>query len=222
MDRSPARPSGTWPRRRALGDPPPAAGRIGDRCDRLDRDGRAITRSRSRRDRLGLERSRSPTVVAARRAPAAAGGPRSAAHLARPTWSRSRFPAGWPLTSPSASGRCGPPAASPAGPTPASPSATPACRTGKAAGRIVAYAAEHGIPPWAQVVDRVRAEEQGLRRLGWRPTYVPTDVLAARLGDFLANLPDPAALVSEQLDDALVRGVRARAGRTRPTRAAAG
>ena len=73
MDRSPARRSGPGARRRALGDPAPAAGRIGDRRDRLDRGGRAI-------DDIALTTSTgrpsdpARDIVAVRRAPAAAGG----------------------------------------------------------------------------------------------------------------------------------------------------
>ena len=75
-----------------------------------------------------------------------------------------------------------------------------------AAARIVRYAAEHGIPPWAQVITG-SPEEQGLVALGWHPTYVPTDVLVARLGDFLGEtLPDPQVQVSEQLDEDWERG----------------
>ena len=36
------------------------------------------------------------------------------------------------------------------------------------------------------------AEESALRGLGWLDTYVPVDVLAIRLADFLADRPPPA------------------------------
>ena len=52
----------------------------------------------------------------------------------------------------------------------------------------------------AQVVTG-SAEEQALRDLGWVDTYVPTDVLAARLADLLADRPPPAGVrVAEELE----------------------
>ncbi len=138
------------------------------------------------------------TVVAARRAPAAGGGPdplrTSAAALeqiALPGWLAHHEPLGeWTLRA--AGGFTGRGNSCLAVGDPGLP--FPA-----AAARIVAYAAEHDIPAWAQVITGSR-EERGLARLGWAPAYVPTDVLVARLGDFLGDtLPDPEAQVSEQL-----------------------
>ena len=75
-----------------------------------------------------------------------------------------------------------------------------------AAARIVEYATEHDIPPWAQVITG-SSEEQALLGLGWQPTYVPTEVLVARLGDFLGQtLADPEVRVSEQFDESWERG----------------
>ena len=99
-----------------------------------------------------------------------------------------------------------PPAVSPGAAIRVSPSAIRVCRIPEAAARIVEYAAEHAIPPWAQVISG-SSEERGLVALGWQPTYVPTDVLVARLGDFLGEmLPDPLVLVSEHLDESWTRG----------------
>ncbi len=53
------------------------------------------------------------------------------------------------------------------------------------------------------------AEERGLAELGWRPTYVATDVLAARLADLLGDtVPDPSVSVSEDLSEAWLIGYR--------------
>ncbi len=70
----------------------------------------------------------------------------------------------------------------------------------EAARRVQAYAAEHGIPPMVQVVTG-SAEDAALRALGWRETYVPTDVLAVRLADLLGDHPpDPRVDLSEELE----------------------
>ncbi|MCW2812310.1 MAG: hypothetical protein JWP61_2768, partial [Friedmanniella sp.] len=69
----------------------------------------------------------------------------------------------------------------------------------EAAGRITAYAEAHAIPPRAQTIAG-SAQEAGLRGLGWTDTYVPTDVLAARLTDLLAHRDrDPRVGVTETL-----------------------
>ena len=74
----------------------------------------------------------------------------------------------------------------------------------EAAQRAVAYAGAHGIPPWAQVIVG-SGVDSGLLSLGWRPAYVVTDVLAARLTTLLGwDLPDPRVIVSERLDRAWV------------------
>ena len=66
----------------------------------------------------------------------------------------------------------------------------------EAAERVIAYATEHGITPWAQVI--VGSEvDAGLVDLGWRPTYVVTDVLVCRLITLLGDdLPDPRVSVA--------------------------
>lgn len=72
----------------------------------------------------------------------------------------------------------------------------------EAAGRVVAYAAQHGIVPAATVVTGSTAE-QALRDLGWTDTYVPVDVLVARLADVLgAEPPPPGVRVTETLEPA--------------------
>ena len=152
-----------------------------------------------RRTGSGLERIPLADIVVVRRAPAAAGGsdplrtsPADLEQIALPGWLALSEPLGeWTLRA--AGGFTGRANSCLAVGDPGMP-------YGKAAGRIRGYAAEHGIPAWAQVVTGSE-EEQGLLDLGWRPTYVPTEVLVARLGDYLGpNLPDPEVLVSEQLD----------------------
>ena len=70
-----------------------------------------------------------------------------------------------------------------------------------AAARIVAYAYATGISPMAQVITG-SAEETALRDLGWTDTHVPVDVLAIRLADFLADRPGPPRVrVTEELDE---------------------
>lgn len=84
----------------------------------------------------------------------------------------------------------------------------------EAADRVVAYAAAHGIEPWVQVVVG-SAEDTGLLELGWRPTYLVTDVLVSRLTTLLGDeLPDPRAVVTEQLTQGWERAY----GRSRPNR----
>lgn len=140
------------------------------------------------------------TVVAARRVPAAPGGrdpSRTSAaeleHIALPGWRALHEPLGdWTLRAAGGfTGRANSCLAV----------GEPGVSFRDAADRIVAYAAEHGIPPRAQVVAG-STEDQALRDLGWTPSYVDTDVLAARLADLLGNAaPDPAVAVSEDLSD---------------------
>lgn len=139
-------------------------------------------------------------VLAARRAPAAAGGPDprrvSAAEIERhalPGWLDESAPLGeWTLRA--GAGFTGRANSCHAVGDPGVPVAV-------AAGRITAYAAEHGIPPMAMVVGG-SAEEQALRGLGWVDTYVPTQVLVARLADVLGDRPMPDGVrVTETLDD---------------------
>jgi ribosomal protein S18 acetylase RimI-like enzyme len=71
----------------------------------------------------------------------------------------------------------------------------------QAASRIVDYAAEHQIAPMAQVI-LGSAAEAGLRALGWVDSYVTTEVLVSSLGSFLGDRPpDPRVSVSETLTD---------------------
>ena len=76
----------------------------------------------------------------------------------------------------------------------------PGLSVAKAADRIRAFAAAHGIEPRAQVVQG-SGPEAALRGLGWVDGYVPTDVLAVRLADFLGTAPPPSGVrVTEQLE----------------------
>ena len=78
----------------------------------------------------------------------------------------------------------------------------PGLPVGAAATRIIVYATRHGIAPMAMVVTG-SAEEQALRALGWVDTYVPTQVLVARLADLLGERPAPEDVrVGESLTDA--------------------
>lgn len=140
------------------------------------------------------------TVVLARRAPAAMGGPDPrrlpADELERitlPGWLAGSEPlGGWTLRAGGGfTGRANSCLAvgDPQVPLP------------EAAGRIVAYAAEHQIAPMAQVVEGSDADD-GLRGLGWVTTYEATDVLVARLADFLEGRGVRTGVeVSETLDD---------------------
>ena len=124
-------------------------------------------------------------VIVARRAPPARGGPDprrvSAADLERralPGWLAEHEPLGeWTLRS--AGGFTGRANSCLAVGDPGVPWA-------RAADRVVAYADEHGIEPRALVIGGSR-EEAELRALGWVDCYVPTEVLAVRLADFLAG-----------------------------------
>lgn len=137
-------------------------------------------------------------VVVARRAPQARGGPapsRTAPdvleHLAVEAWAVDLEPLGdWWLRS--AAGFTGRANSCLAVGDPGVPVAA-------AAGRIQAYAAAHDIGPLAQVVTG-SAEDTALQELGWRETYVATDVLAVRLADLLGDhAPDPRVAVGEEL-----------------------
>ena len=154
------------------------------------------------------------TVLLARRAPAAAGGPdprRTGAdvleQLAAPAWAGDIEPLGeWTLRA--AGGFTGRANACLAVGDPGRPVA-------EAAAAIEAYAARHGIAPLASVVSG-SAEDEALRRLGWRETYVPTQVLAVRLADVLGDRPvDPRVVV----DDTLTSAWRAAYDESRPSSA---
>jgi GNAT superfamily N-acetyltransferase len=138
-------------------------------------------------------------IIAARRAPAAAGGgdPRriSAHDLQRhtlPSWLAWHDPLGeWTLRAGGGfTGRAnschavGDPGVSPQ----------------QAVERIIAYAAAHGIPPMAQVIQD-SLEERALADLGWIATREPTAVLVCRLADFLLAGPaHPRMPVTERLE----------------------
>ncbi len=127
------------------------------------------------------------TIVAARRVPPAAGGPHprriSAEDLERHTlagWLALHEPLGkWTLRS--AGGFTGRANSCHAVGDPGVPIV-------EAAERIIAYAAQHGITPMAQVITGSEPD-LALRSVGWIDTYVPTDVLAVRLGELLENRP---------------------------------
>ena len=138
-------------------------------------------------------------VVAARRAPAARGGPpperTSAAELeghALQGWLALHEPLGdWTLRA--GGGYTGRANSCLAVGDPGMPVAA-------AADRIRAFAASNAIPARAQVV-RGSGPEQDLRALGWSDTYVATDVLAVRLADLLGDTPWPAGVrVTETLE----------------------
>jgi N-acetylglutamate synthase len=140
-------------------------------------------------------------VLAARRAPAAAGGPDprrlSVAEVERhalPGWLAESEPLGeWTLRAGGGfTGRA----------NSCHAVGDPGRSVAAAAERIGAYAARHGIAPMAMVVAG-SAEEQALRDLGWVDAYVPTQVLTARLADVLSDRPSPRDVgISEQLSDA--------------------
>jgi GNAT superfamily N-acetyltransferase len=151
------------------------------------------------------------TVVVARRAPAAAGGPHprrmSVAEVERhalPGWLAGSQPLGeWTLRA--ANGFTGRANSCHAVGDPGMPVAA-------AAEQITDYAAAHGIAPMAMVVTG-SAEEEGLRGVGWVDTYVPTQVLTARLADVLGDRPAPGDVsLSDGLDDAWLAAY----GRSRP------
>lgn len=138
------------------------------------------------------------TIVAARAAPPAAGGPdplrTPADELERHTlrgWLAASEPLGeWTLRAGGGfSGRAN--ACHAVG--------DPGLPVAAAADRIIAYAAAHDIPPWATAVDGSEPDH-ALRALGWTDTYEATDVLVTRLTTLLdpPTLP-AAATVTEEL-----------------------
>lgn len=139
-------------------------------------------------------------IVAARRAPAARGGPgpmRTSAdeleQVALPGWAALREPLGeWTLRAGGGfTGRANSCLAV----------GDPGVPVAEAADRIVAFSLDHGIAARAQVVVG-SAQDQALQDLGWRETYVRTDVLAARLADLLGDRhADPRVHVSEALSE---------------------
>ena len=158
-----------------------------------------------------LHRIDRSAIIAARKAPAAAGGgdPHrvSAAELERialPGWLALHESLGeWTLRA--AGGFTGPANSCLA-------LGDPGMTIQEAAARIVAHAAGHGIPPMAQVITG-SAEDAALRGIGWHDAHVPTDVLAARLNDLLSDEPaDAAVQVTEVLTDGWLAAYR----QTRP------
>ena len=160
-------------------------------------------------ERISVDRAE---VIAARRVPAARGGPdprrTSAEALERaalPGWVALSEPLGeWTLRAGGGfTGRA----------NSALAVGDPGLSLAEAADRVVAYAAEHQIAPWAQVVHGSEVEA-GLVELGWRPVYVVTDVLVCRLVALLADrLPDPRVLIGTELTDAWWEAY----GRSRPS-----
>ena len=174
--------------------------------DALTTDVVVLTGSDGRQDTV--DRS---TVVVARRAPAAPGGPDprrvGAAEVERYAltgWLAEAEPLGeWTLRS--GGGFTGRANSCHAVGDPGLPVAA-------AAERIVAYAVRHGIAPMAMVV-RGSGEEQALRALGWVDTYIPTQVLAARLADVLGERPAPEDV---RKDESLTDAWLAAYARSRP------
>jgi N-acetylglutamate synthase len=146
-----------------------------------------------------LHRVERSAIIAARRAPAAAGAPDprriSSAELERRAlagWLALHEPLGeWTLRA--AGGFTGRANSCLAVGDPGMP-------IEQAAARIVEFARNHGIAPMAQVVTG-SAEDAALRALNWVDTYVPTEVLAVRLADLLGiEVPVQAVRIVEMLE----------------------
>jgi GNAT superfamily N-acetyltransferase len=154
------------------------------------------------------------TILAARRAPAARGGrdphrtsPEELEQIALPGWVAGREPLGeWSLRAAGGfTGRANSCLAV----------GDPGMALPDAAQRVLTFAAAHGIEPRAQVLSG-SDNERGLRDLGWRETYVRTDVLVARLADLLGDsLPDPRIALAQEPDAPWWRAY----GLSRPTSA---
>jgi GNAT superfamily N-acetyltransferase len=147
---------------------------------------------------VGVDRTE---VIAAKRVPAAPGGPdpgrTSAEELewaALPGWVALSEPLGeWTLRAGGGfTGRA----------NSALAVGDPGVALTDAADRVIEYSREHGIRPWAQVV--VGSDvETGLVALGWRAVYLTTDVLVCRLSTLLGDdLPDPRVIIADELDEA--------------------
>ena len=142
-----------------------------------------------------IERS---MIIAARRAPAAAGGPhprRISAHdvqrHALPGWLAWHEPLGeWTLRTAGGFTRRA---------NSCHAVGDPGMPIQQAAQRIIGFAAAHDIAPLAQLIEG-SAEEQALQRLGWVVTDHPTVVLTSRLADFLEGRPaEGVAKITETL-----------------------
>jgi GNAT superfamily N-acetyltransferase len=137
-------------------------------------------------------------IIAARRAPAAAGGPdprRISAHdLQRHAvrgWLAWHEPLGeWTLRAGGGfTGRA----------NSCHAVGNPGISPHEAADRIIGFAAAHGIAALAQVIE-ASPEDRALRDLGWISTYQPTVVLVSRLADFLSGRTvDPAVQIRDGL-----------------------
>jgi N-acetylglutamate synthase len=138
-------------------------------------------------------------IVAARRAPAAPGGPdpqRISAHdVQRHTvqgWLAWHEPLGeWTLRAGGGfTGRA----------NSCHAVGDPGISTKQAADRIMGFAVAHSIPALAQVIEG-SSEDRALRDLGWISTYQPTVVLVTRLADFLAGRSaDPEVQIRDGLE----------------------
>ncbi len=143
-----------------------------------------------------IERS---MIITARRAPAAAGGPdprRISAHElqrhALPGWLAWHEPLGeWTLRAGDAFTRRA---------NSCHAVGDPGVPIEQAVEQIISFAVSHDIAPMAQVIN-ASAEEDALRRLGWRSVDPPTAVLVSRLADFLTDrLAAHAVTITEGLE----------------------
>jgi GNAT superfamily N-acetyltransferase len=148
-------------------------------------------------DRAVTEIERS-MIIAARRAPAAAGGPhprrisaREVQRHALPGWLAWHEQLGeWTLRTGGGFTRRA---------NSCHAVGDPGMPIQQAAEQIIGFAVAHDIPPLAQVIEG-SPEDHALQRLGWVSTDQPTAVLASRLADFLEGRPaEPAATITETL-----------------------
>ena len=137
-------------------------------------------------------------IIAARRAPAAAGGPhprrisaREVQRHALPGWLAWHEPLGeWTLRTGGGFTRRA---------NSCHAVGDPGMPIQQAAEQIISFAVAHDIAPLAQVIEG-SPEEHALQRLGWVSTDQPTAVLVSRLADFLAVRPaEPTATITETL-----------------------
>jgi N-acetylglutamate synthase len=137
-------------------------------------------------------------IIAARRAPAAAGGPhprrisaREVQRHARQGWLAWHEPLGeWTLRIAGGFTRRA---------NSCHAVGDPGMPVQQATEEIIRFALAHDISPLAQVIEG-SPEEQALRRLGWVSTDQPTAVLVSRLADFLGGRrAEPAARITETL-----------------------
>ena len=137
-------------------------------------------------------------IIAARRAPAAAGGPhprrisaREVQRHALPGWLAWHEPLGeWTLRTGGGFTRRA---------NSCHAVGDPGMPIQQAAKQIISFAVAHDIAPLAQVIEG-SPEEHALQRLGWVSTDQPTAVLVSRLADFLAVRPaEPTATITETL-----------------------